>query len=272
MHVYASGNEDTRGESERTVPCFHHSNHHPECEVLTFCFFRCSGEKWQERRPSSAGRSVHFHFCIVFNYFFSSPIPCADTSALSEWHWHTVNRSPPLPSNNIKHTQAEAGAHKFQQDEIFLRIAFTHLVLINFFAWLDFLKTRKSPNFFVHFIFLYSRIWTPDTTDCVFLNAVSCHRNHFSTFIVGDSCNIYIFFLNLLLYFHSGYFVFVVAFALRGGFWTFLGREMRRESHEERWINEESSLLFKTSNPREKTDWHEDLWEDDGLSILTQRC
>lgn len=137
---------------------------------------------------------MHFHFVFLYFFFYffyfffpPTPVPCSDTSALSEWHWHTVNRSLPLPSNNIKHTQAEAGAHKFQQgQDIFLRIAFTQrCVLINFFSCLLFFffllsKNRKSPNFFFFFCtfpIFYSHIWTPCAADCVSfltLSVVAC--------------------------------------------------------------------------------------------------
>lgn len=114
-----------RHKTSGTTPLFGHYNHHlKQCTwILAFGV----PEKWQEYRPLLwwAERAFVFRCCL----FFSSS--CSDTFALSEWHWHTFNRSLPLPSNNIKHTEAEARAHKFQQADIFAH-RFTACSLINF--------------------------------------------------------------------------------------------------------------------------------------------
>lgn len=48
----------------------------------------------------------------------------------------------------------------------------------------------------------------------------------------------------------------------------FFGKDMRREPHEERWINEERFCFYTSRQiPEKKTDWRQDWWQKrtDGL-------
>lgn len=139
-------------------------------------FFPGFWRECQDGRPLLCRAERAFSFLCFLLLIFPNRVPGADTSALSEWHWHTVNRSPRLPSNNIKHTQAEAGAHKFQQGAIFfarclLRAASSLISSrgLSFFFKKKKRKERKKPEilptFCSDFIFFYSDGWTPETVD-----------------------------------------------------------------------------------------------------------